>query len=70
MDSEIQGKLVKTVTAWGAIGITSWAEAASFFACLYTIALLCEWLWKKAIRPMLVNRGYLIADRRKEDHDE
>ena len=71
METEVQSKLFKIGTAWGAVGVTSWAEAASFLACIYTAILLCEWLWKKAIKPMLIKRGYIKADRRrKSDHNE
>jgi len=69
MDDEIQGKLVKAGTAWAAVGITSWTDAASFVAFLYSLALLTEWVWKKVIRPALVKHGYLKADRRKGERD-
>lgn len=59
--SSIASPVTKVVTAWTAIGITSWAEAASFAAFLYSMALLGEWVWKRIIRPMLISRGILSA---------
>ncbi len=71
MESEIQGKLFKIGTAWGAVGITSWADAASAIAFLYTFVLLCEWLWKKLVKPALMSRGYIKAERRRKgDSDD
>lgn len=56
---EIAAPVIKTLTVWGAIGITSWAEAASFAAFLYSLALLSEWLWKRLIKPFLISRGWM-----------
>ncbi len=60
-DNEVSAQVTKVVTVWAAIGITSWAEAASFVAFCYSFALLSEWVWKK-VKPLLVARGW-IADR-------
>lgn len=68
-ENEINVPAVKIVTAWAAVGITSWADAASFLAFVYTFALLSEWVWKKVARPFLVTRGYLPELRRREDDD-
>lgn len=58
----------KVGTAWAAVGITSWADAASALAFLYTLLLLCEWVWKKLVRPFAERRGWLRRPlRRKED---
>ncbi len=56
---EIAAPIFKAATLWGAIGITSWAEAASFAAFLYSMVLLSEWLWKKLIKPFCISRGWL-----------
>lgn len=46
----------KAAAAWGgvgvskfldAIGITSWGDVAAMFAAIYSLILICEWLWKK-----------------------
>lgn len=59
---------VKIITAWAAVGITSWAEAASALAALYTLLLIFEWLWKRLIRPFCERRQWLERKkRRKED---
>lgn len=67
METEIQGKLIKVGSAWGAVGITSWADAASAIAFFYTLALLCEWAWKKIVKPMLISHGYMKADGDEKD---
>jgi hypothetical protein len=52
MNSEpVAAPVLKAATAWAAVGITSWADAASFLAAIYTAVLLAEWLWKRLIRP-------------------
>ena len=67
--SSVAAPGVKLVTAWAAVGITSWAEAASALAALYTIILIGEWLWKKLIRPFCERRNWLQRlARRREDH--
>jgi hypothetical protein len=49
---EIAGPIAKIITAWALIGVTSWAQAASFMAFLYSFALVCEWTFKKIIKPL------------------
>lgn len=49
----------KISSAWLAVGITSWAEAASALAFLYTLCLLGDFWWKKFLRPFLEDRGIL-----------
>lgn len=62
------GPAAKIGTAWAAVGITSWADAASALAFFYTLLLVLEWLWKKAGRPFCESRGWLKRKaRRKED---
>jgi hypothetical protein len=55
----------KLLFVWGSIVITSWAEAASFLAFVLSALALCEYLWKKVVRPALVHFGY-IAPRAKK----
>lgn len=57
----------KVSTAWAAVGITSWADAASALAFFYTLVLLIEWLWKKAVRPFCENRGWVKRKQRRKD---
>lgn len=58
----------KIGTAWAAVGITSWADAASALAFFYTLLLVCEWIWKRLIRPLAERHGWLKRPlRRKED---
>lgn len=62
----VAAPVLKVVTAWGAVGITSWADAASFLAALYTFFLLCEWLWKRFIAPFCEARGWIRRARRRK----
>lgn len=50
---------VKIVSAWAAVGLTSWADIASALAAFYTLILIGEWCWKKWIRPGLEAKGYI-----------
>lgn len=52
-------QVAKVVSAWAFIGITSWAEAASFVAFLYSCWLLGEKIWKSVLRPMAERRGWI-----------
>lgn len=56
----IAAPFAKVATAWAVVGITSWAEFASFLACVYSAILIFEWLWKRAIRPAMVKHGWLL----------
>lgn len=58
---------VKIVTAWAAVGITSWAEAASALAALYTVLLIAEWLWKRLVRPFCESKGWVQRKRRRKE---
>jgi hypothetical protein len=46
-------------TAWAAVGISSWAEAASAGAAVYTLLLIGHFLWRRAVRPLLERFGFL-----------
>ena len=43
----VDAPVFKIVTAWAAVGITSWADMAAFLASLYSFLLIAEWCWKK-----------------------
>ena len=58
---------IKIVTAWAAVGITSWTEAAAFAAFIYTCALLAELIWKNIARPFCEARGWIERKRRRHD---
>lgn len=72
---EVASPVVKVATLWATIYITSWTDAAAAIAFFYTMALFAEWLWKKIIRPLLLEWGW-VKDRRQrfgaraEDHDD
>lgn len=55
---EIAAPVAKAATAWAAVGITSWAEFASFLAAIYSAILIFEWCWKRFLRDALVKRGW------------
>ena len=40
--------VAKLISVWVAVGITSWTQAASFVAFVYTCILIGEWVWHKA----------------------
>lgn len=46
-NNEIAAPVLKVASAWAAVGITSWADAASFVAFCYTMILIIEWAYKK-----------------------
>jgi hypothetical protein len=50
---------------WLGIGVSSWSEAAAFFAAVLSFLALAEWVWKKALRPSFVYFGYAKPIRRK-----
>ena len=56
---------VKIVTAWAAVGITSWSDAAAALAALYTLILILEWLWKRLGRPFCEKHGWLTRLKRR-----
>ncbi len=58
----IAAPVAKAATAWAVVGITSWAEFASFLAAIYTLILLGEWVWKRFGRAYAVRRGW-VADK-------
>lgn len=67
----ISDPAIKLATAWlAAIGIASWSDAAAFVAFIYTLCLLCEWLWKKFIRPYAISRGWLPRMTKRKDDVE
>jgi hypothetical protein len=74
MNDNIDHPVIKVASAWAAVGITSWAEAASagtFFAsalaAIYTFALLCEWFWKRLWKPLFTHYGWFGFERRAKD---
>lgn len=59
---------VKIGSAWLLVGITSWADFAAALAALYSALLICEFVWKKVMRPFGERMGWLKRRmRRKED---
>ncbi len=56
---EVSAPVFKLVTAWIAVSITSWAEAASFLAAIYSAILIGEWVWKRLLRPWCVRHGWV-----------
>ncbi len=57
--NEMMAPLLKIVAAWGAIGITSWADASYFLAACLSLVLLIDWFWKRVWRPVLEHFGLL-----------
>ena len=46
-NSTVGEPVLKLFSAWAVVGITSWADAASFLAACYTLILIGEWVYKK-----------------------
>lgn len=44
---------------WAMVGISTWSDLAGFLAAVLSFLALCEYLWKKLIRPLLVHFGKL-----------
>lgn len=61
-NTEISSPMLKVLSAWAIIGITSWADFAAFLGALYTLLLILEWLWKKAFRPLAMSKGWIKSD--------
>lgn len=59
------GWIARLASAWAAVGVTSWADFASFLAALYTLILLTEWLWKRVGRAFCERRGWLKPQTKK-----
>lgn len=59
MSTHVENLPVKIGVVWAAYGVTSWQDVAGFLAALLSALALCEWLWKKAVRPLLVYFGYM-----------
>lgn len=58
----------KITSVWVAVGISSWNDAAAAAAAIYSVILICEWLWKKVLRPFGENHGWIERkSRRKYD---
>lgn len=56
----VQHPVLKAVSA---IGFTllghSWGEIAAMVAALYTMCLLTEWVWKRVLKPLAIQQGWL-----------
>lgn len=63
----VTNAVVKVASVWAAVGITSWADAASAAAFLYTCALFLHLIWKNYARPFCENRGWLVRRNRRRD---
>lgn len=61
----VTNQVPKLAVVWAAWGITTWQEAAGFLAFVLSALAFCEWVWKKALRPFLVWRGYAKPIKRK-----
>jgi hypothetical protein len=67
-NNDIQMPVTKVVSLWAVIGVTSWTEAAAFAGFVYSMILIGEWLWKKIVRKIAEQRGW-VKKRRPMDTD-
>jgi len=58
----IGSPVIKIVTSWGAVAVTSWSDVAAILASIYTLILIGEWVWKKSLKPFLKRRGFIKGD--------
>lgn len=63
----VSAPVVKAVSVWGMIGITSWSEAAAFVGFLYSAALLGEWCWKRFGRGIAERYGLVKPRKVREE---
>lgn len=70
MNPNVENQALKIGAVWAAWGITSWSDLAGFLAAILSILALGEWLWKKAVRPLLVYLGYMKHRRDEADDDK
>lgn len=60
----------KLGSVWAAVGVSTWADFASMLAAILSFLFICEWFWKKLIRPFLESRGYVKRKRRRKTDDD
>lgn len=72
MNVNIENQALKIGAIWSAWGISSWSDMAGFLAAILSILALGEWVWKKALRPLLIRWGYMKYQRpnRREGDDD
>lgn len=46
-DTTVGEPVLKFISVWAAVGITSWADFASMLAAIYSLLLIGEWVYKK-----------------------
>ena len=46
-NNAVQFVVAKILSMWTLIGVSTWGEAASVIAFVYTLCLLSKWLFKK-----------------------
>ena len=63
----VSAPMIKIVTTWGAVAITSWSDVAAMLASVYTLILIGEWLWKKSLRPFMERHGFIKRLARRKD---
>jgi hypothetical protein len=61
--SVVAAPVIKVVSAWAAVGFTSWTDVAAFLAAIYSLLLIAEWVWKKVGRPFADRRGWAARKR-------
>lgn len=69
MEHDTKTAAIKGTSAWAAvglahIGVNTWGDAAAMLAALYSFALICEWLWKRLLRPIAESRGWVKPKKR------
>jgi hypothetical protein len=70
MSDQLEGRVTaakagSAVLVGGGAASLDWGTIASILATIYTAALLCEWVWKKLLRPFAESRGWVKRRRRR-----
>lgn len=68
--TDVAGQVARAATStasydiWMMINSFPWDLIAKIAAAIYGVAVLSEWIWKKAARPFCESRGWLKRRRR------
>lgn len=59
----------KGASMWGVIGVAQWSDVAAFFAAIYSLLLIVDFIWRKWLRDVFERRGWVSPRRRRRRSD-
>lgn len=63
MDQPINHALLKGTSAVAVFAtIDLWTDIGKVCAATYSMLILAEWLWKRAVRPFAIRRGWISVN--------